>query len=244
MSNNEIYVSLDIGSSSVKVIIGEMANDTLNIIGVGNAKSKGIRKGSIVDIDDTVQTIRRAVEEAERMVGMQINQVIVGITGSHIGIQPCHGVVAVSSENREISDEDVYRVMDVAQVVSIPPEREIINAIPYEFIVDGLDDITDPRGMIGVRLEMHGLLITGLKTVLHNTLRCVERAGLDIVDIVLQPLATAAVVLSKDEQNLGTAIIDIGGGTTTMSVFEDGIITETIQVPIGGDHITKDLSIG
>lgn len=244
MSNNEIYVSLDIGSSSVKVIIGEMANDTLNIIGVGNAKSKGIRKGSIVDIDDTVQTIRRAVEEAERMVGMQINQVIVGITGSHIGIQPCHGVVAVSSENREISDEDVYRVMDAAQVVSIPPEREIINAIPYEFIVDGLDDITDPRGMIGVRLEMHGLLITGLKTVLHNTLRCVERAGLDIVDIVLQPLATAAVVLSKDEQNLGTAIIDIGGGTTTMSVFEDGIITETIQVPIGGDHITKDLSIG
>ncbi|MEK3887055.1 cell division protein FtsA [Bacillus sp. FSL K6-3431] len=244
MNNSEIYVSLDIGTSTVKVIIGEMANDSLNIIGVGNAKAEGIRKGSIVDIDETVQSIRRAVEQAERMIGMEINHVIVGIAGNHVGLQSCHGVVAVSSENREISDDDVARVMDAAEVVSIPPEREIINIIPQQFIVDGLEEITDPRGMIGVRLEMEGTLITGSKTILHNTLRCVERAGLEIVEIVLQPLATASAALSKDEQNLGTALIDIGGGSTTVVVFEQGSIRGTCVIPIGGEHITKDLSIG
>ncbi|CAM4042165.1 cell division protein FtsA [Lederbergia lenta] len=244
MNNSEIYVSLDIGTSTVKVIIGEMTNDSLNIIGVGNADSEGIRKGSIVDIDETVQSIKKAVEQAERMVGMQINHVIVGIAGNHVGLQPCHGVVAVSSENREISDEDVGRVMDAAEVVSIPPEREIINIIPQQFIVDGLDEITDPRGMIGVRLEMEGTIITGSKTILHNTLRCVERAGLEIVEIVLQPLATASAALSKDEQNLGTALIDIGGGSTTVVVFEQGSIKGTSVIPVGGEHITKDLSIG
>ncbi|HEY4554422.1 MAG TPA: cell division protein FtsA [Bacillaceae bacterium] len=244
MNNGEIYVSLDIGTSSVKVIIGEMADDTLNIIGVGNAKAEGIRKGSIVDIDETVHSIKKAVEQAERMIGMQINHVIVGIAGNHVALQPCHGVVAVSSENREISDEDVARVMDAAQVVSIPPEREIINVIPRQFIVDGLDEITDPRGMIGVRLEMEGTIITGSKTILHNTLRCVERAGLDITEIVLQPLAAASVALSKDERNLGSALIDIGGGSTTLAVFDQGHLRDTSVIPIGGDHITKDLSIG
>ncbi|MFC5463849.1 cell division protein FtsA [Lederbergia graminis] len=244
MNNNEIYVSLDIGTSSVKVIIGEMSNNSLNIIGVGTSKSEGIRKGSIVDIDETVHSIKKAVEQAERMIGMQIKQVIVGITGNHVGLQPCHGVVAVSSENREISDYDVARVIEAAEVVSIPPEREIINVLPIQFIVDGLDEITDPRGMIGVRLEMQGTIITGSKTILHNTLRCVERAGLEIVDIVLQPLASASAALSKDEQNLGTALIDLGGGSTTVAVFDQGFIAGTSVIPIGGDNITKDLSIG
>lgn len=244
MNNNDVYVSLDIGTSTVKVIIGEMSNDSLNIIGVGTAKAEGIRKGSIVDIDETVHSIKKAVEQAERMIGMQINHVIVGIAGNHVGLQPCHGVVAVSSDNREITDEDVARVMEAAQVISIPPEREIINVIPRQFIVDGLDEITDPRGMIGVRLEMEGIMITGSKTILHNTLRCVERAGLNIVDIVLQPIAAASAALSKDEQNLGTALIDMGGGSTTLAVFEQGYIRGTCVIPIGGDHITKDLSIG
>ncbi len=244
MNSNEIYVSLDIGTSTVKVIIGEMSNDTLNIIGVGNVKSEGVKKGSIVDIDETVQTIRKAIEQAERMIGMNIGQVIVGITGNHVMLQSCHGVVAVSSDNREITDDDVARVMDAAQVVSIPPEREIINVIPTQFIVDGLDEITDPRGMIGVRLEMEGTIITGSKTVLHNTLRCVERAGLDILDIVFQPLAAGTIALSKDEQNLGTALVDIGGGSTTLAVFEQGHLRATSVLPVGGDHITKDLSIG
>lgn len=244
MNSNDIYVSLDIGTSSVKVIIGEMVNDTLNIIGVGNVKSEGLRKGSIVDIDETVHSIKRAIEQAERMVGLKINQVIVGVTGNHVSLLPCHGVVAVSSDNREITNEDVARVIDAAQVVSIPPEREIIDVIPKQFIVDGLDEINDPRGMIGVRLEMEGTIITGSKTILHNTLRCVERAGLEIVDIGLQPLAAGAFALSKDEKNMGVAMIDIGGGSSTVAVFENGHLRGTSVIPVGGDHITKDLSIG
>lgn len=244
MNSNELYVSLDIGTSSIKVIIGEMINESLNIIGVGIVPSEGLKKGSIVDIDETVHSIRQAIEQAERMVGMEIKQVIVGVSGNHVNLQTSRGVVAVSSENREITIEDVIRVKDAAQVVSIPPEKEIIDIIPKQFIVDGLDEITDPRGMIGVRLEMEGTIITGSKTILHNTLRCVERAGLEIQDISLQPLASGSFALSKDEKNLGVALIDIGGGSTTIAVFENGFLKGTSVVPIGGDHITKDLSIG
>ncbi|MBP3038725.1 cell division protein FtsA [Bacillaceae bacterium Marseille-Q3522] len=244
MNSNDIYVSLDIGTSSVKVIIGEMVNDNLNIIGVGNVKSEGLRKGSIVDIDETVHSIKKAIEQAERMIGMEIHQVIVGISGNHVSLLPSHGVVAVSSENREITNEDVARVIEATQVISIPPEREIIDVIPKQFVVDGLDEITDPRGMIGVRLEMDGTIITGSKTILHNTLRCVERAGLEIIDITLQPLAAGAFALSKDEKDLGVALVDIGGGSTTVAVFENGSLKTTFVLPVGGDHITKDISIG
>jgi cell division protein FtsA len=244
MNSNELFVSLDIGTSSVKVIIGEMSKDTLNIIGVGNVKSEGLRKGSIVDIDETVHSIKKAVEQAERMVGISLKRVVVGVTGNHVHLQACHGVVAVSSENREISNEDVRRVIDAAQVISIPPEREIIDVIPRQFIVDGLDEINDPRGMLGVRLEMEGTIITGSKTILHNLLRCVERAGLEITDICLQPLAAGSVALSKDEKNLGVALIDIGGGSTTIAVFEQNHLYATSVLPIGGEHITKDLSVG
>lgn len=244
MNSNELFVSLDIGTSSVKVIIGEMSKDTLNIIGVGNVKSEGLRKGSIVDIDETVHSIKKAVEQAERMVGISLKRVVVGVTGNHVHLQACHGVVAVSSENREISNEDVRRVIEAAQVISIPPEREIIDVNPRQFIVDGLDEINDPRGMLGVRLEMEGTIITGSKTILHNLLRCVERAGLEITDICLQPLAAGSVALSKDERNLGVALIDIGGGSTTISVFEQNHLFATSVLPIGGEHITKDLSVG
>jgi cell division protein FtsA len=244
MNNNELFVSLDIGTSSVKVIIGEMTNDALNIIGVGNVKSEGLRKGSIVDIDETVHSIKKAVEQAERMVGISLKRVVVGVTGNHVHLQDCHGVVAVSSENREISNDDVRRVIEAAQVISIPPEREIIDVIPRQFIVDGLDEINDPRGMLGVRLEMEGSIITGSKTILHNLLRCVERAGLEITDICLQPLAAGSVALSKDEKNLGVALVDIGGGSTTIAVFEQNHLYATSVLPVGGEHITKDLSIG
>jgi cell division protein FtsA len=243
MNSNEIYVSLDIGTSSVKVIIGEMNNDSLNIIGVGNVKSQGLKKGSIVDIDETVQSIKKAVEQAERMVGIEIRRVIVGISGNHVQLQRCHGVVAVSSENREIKNEDVLRVIDAAQVMSIPPDREVIDVIPTQFIVDGLEGITDPRGMLGVRLEMEGTLITGSRTILHNFLRCVERAGLEITDICLQPLAAGSIALSNDEKNLGVALVDIGGGSTTVAVFDQGHLQNSIVLPVGGENITKDLSI-
>jgi cell division protein FtsA len=244
MNSNEIYVSLDIGTSSVKVIIGEMSGDTINIIGVGNVKSEGLRKGSIVDIDETVHSIKKAIEQAERMIGMEIRQVVVGISANHVMLTNCHGVVAVSSQNREITNDDVARVIDAAQVMSIPPEREIIGVDAKQYIVDGLDEINDPRGMIGVRLEMEGTIITSSKTILHNTLRCVERAGLEILDITLQPLATGSFALSKDERNLGVTLIDLGGGSTTIAYFEQGHLKETSLLPIGGDHITKDLSIG
>jgi cell division protein FtsA len=243
MNSNEIYVSLDIGTSSVKVIIGEMVNDTLNIIGVGNVKSDGLKKGSIVGIDETVQSIQKAVEQAERMIGMDINRAVVGISGNHVMLQPCHGVVAVSSENKEITEHDVLRVREAAELITIPSDREIIDVVPIYYKVDELDEISDPRGMIGVRLEMRGILITGLRTILHNTLRCVERAGIEISDIALQPMAAGSLVLSKDEQELGVVLLDIGGGSTTLAIFEEGHMKYTSVIPIGGETMTKDLSI-
>lgn len=244
MNSGEILVSLDIGTSKIKVIVGEVFSDSLNIIGVGHADSRGLKKGAIVDIDQTVQSIRTAVDQAERMVNMKIDRVIVGINGNHAQLLSCQGIVAVSSENREISDEDVTRVIDAAQVISIPPEREIIDVIPKQFIVDGLDEITDPRGMIGVRLEMEGTIITGSKTMLHNILKCVERAELDVIDICLQPLATGSIALSDDEKELGVALVDIGGGCTTISIYENSQLQATRVIPLGGDNITKDISIG
>ncbi|WP_342430518.1 cell division protein FtsA [Neobacillus sp. FSL H8-0543] len=242
MNSNEIYVSLDIGTSSVKVIIGEIVNDSINIIGVGNVKSEGLRKGSIIDINDTVHSIKKAIEEAERMIGMEIRQVIVGISGNQVTLEPCHGIVGVSNQNREITNEEVRRVIEEAQVVSIPQEREIIGVIRKQFILDGKDEINNPCGMIGVRLEVEGTLITGSNAIITNTLRCVERAGLEVVDIVLQPLAAGEYALSKDEKNLGVALIDLGGGSTTIAVYQEGFLKSTSVVPVGGDLITNDLS--
>lgn len=244
MSSNDILVSLDIGTSEIKVVIGEVLNDSLNIIGVGTAKSNGLRKGAIVDIDETVKSIKEAVEHAEHMVDMSIENVVVAVNANHVQLHPCHGVVAVQSEDREIGDDDVIRAIEGAQVMSIPPEREIIDVIPKQFIVDGFDEISDPRGMIGVRLEMEGTIITTSKTVLHNVLRCVEKAGLHIVDVVLQPLAAGSIALSKDERTLGVALIDVGGGCTTVSIFEDNFLVSSSVIPLGGENITKDLSIG
>ncbi|WP_099222340.1 cell division protein FtsA [Listeria costaricensis] len=244
MGDSEIYVSLDIGTSSVKVIIAEMADDRLNIIGVGNVKSQGIKKGIIIDIDKTVDSIRQAISQAERMVGVEISQVIVGIVSNQVTLEACRGIVAVNSENREITDEDVWNVMDAAQVVPLSPEREIINILPDQYIVDGLDGITDPHGMIGVRLEMEGTLITGSKTILHNTLRCVERAGLEVAEIALQPLAESSISMTEDDKEFGTALINVGAGTTTISAFQNGKLLYTSVIPVGGDNITKDLSLG
>lgn len=243
MSQSQLYISLDIGSSSVKVLIGEVDGESLHVIGVGNVQSAGIRKGTIVDIDATVQSIRKAVDQAERMIGMQIREVILGIPANGVLLQDVKGVVAVNSENREITDDDLDRVMKSAQVMSVPPEREIVNIIPKQFIVDDYDEIKDPRGMIGVRLEMDGTLITTSKTLVHNILRCVERAGLTIREIYLQPLASGTFALTDDEKNHGTAFIDIGGGSTTIAIFGEDRLVATAVVPVGGDHITKDLSI-
>lgn len=243
MNHQDIYISLDIGSSSIKVLIGDITDNQLHVIGVGNVKSNGIRKGAIVDIDATVQSIKKAVDQAERMTGIKIDEVVLGIPANQTTLQPVKGVVAVNSENREITDEDLERVIESAQVMSIPPERELVNLIPRQFIVDNLDEIKDPRGMIGIRLEMDATMITTSKTLVHNVLRCVERAGLQIREIYLQPLAAGFFALTEDEKNQGTAYIDIGGGSTTVAVFEDGLLTRTGVIPVGGEHLTKDLSI-
>ncbi|MBS7345683.1 MAG: cell division protein FtsA [Caryophanon sp.] len=243
MSQQKIYAALDIGSSAVKVLIGEVSNGQLHVIGDGYAQSSGVKKSAIVDIEATVQSIKRAVESAERMTNIKINDVILGIPANQIALQPAKGVVAVNSENKEITDEDLQRVMDSAQVMSIPPDRELVNLIPRQFIVDSLSEIQDPRGMMGVRLEVDATLITTSRTLGHNLMRCVERAGLNIREIVLQPLAGGQLALTDDELNQGTAYIDIGGGSTTVAFFENGILQQTAVIPVGGDHVTKDLSI-
>ncbi len=244
MSSNDVVVSLDIGTSKVRAIIGEINNGTINIIGVGSAESEGIRKGSIVDIDQTVQSIRNAIDHAERMVGITISEVFVGIMGNHIGLMSSHGVVAVSNEDREITQEDIDRVLHAAKVVALPPEREIIGIVPKQYIVDGLEGIHDPRGMIGVRLEVDATIITGAKTAIHNLLRCVEKAGLKVAGLIFMSLASGNLALSKDEKLVGSVLVDIGAGTTTVSVFEQGGIIATSTIPIGGDYITNDISIG
>lgn len=244
MSDNDIIVSLDIGTSKVRVIIGELVNGSINIVGVGAVDSEGVRKGAIVDIDQTVQAIRNAVDHAERMVGIEISTVFVGITGNHIGLQNSHGVVAVSNEDREIGDEDIERVMQAAKVIALPPEREIIGVVPRQYLVDGLEGIQDPRGMIGVRLEVEATIITGAKTTIHNLLKCVEKSGLQVGGLMLMALASGYLALSKDEKSLGTVLVDIGAGATTIAIFEEGNLEATSTLPIGGDYITNDISIG
>lgn len=244
MTKGDIIVSLDIGTSKVRAIIGEIEGTTLNVIGVGSADGDGIRKGAIVDIDRTVQSIREAIGHAERMVGIQIQSAYVGVSGNHISLQDSHGVVAVSSPDREIGDEDIARVVQAARVIALPPEREIIDVVPKEFVVDGLDGIHDPRGMIGVRLEVNAYIVTASRTVIHNLVRCVERAGIQYAGLVLMPLAASTVALSSDERNLGVVLCDIGAGQTTVSLFEHGVLRGTSVIPIGGDYITNDIAIG
>jgi cell division protein FtsA len=245
LSNEEFVITLDIGSFQVRVIVAEVNQDgTTQIVGVGTAESKGMKKGAIINIDQAVQSIREAVDHAERMVGIEISEVFVGVSGHHVSLQPSHGVVAVSSEDREISFHDIDRVLQAARVIALPPERAIIEVVPKQFIVDGLDDIHDPNGMIGVRLEVDAIIVTGAKTIIHNLLRCVEKANLNIAGMVFLPLAVSELCLSADEKNLGVVVADIGGGTTTITVFRQGHLAGTSVIPIGGEYITNDIAIG
>jgi cell division protein FtsA len=244
LSNNDIIVSLDIGTSKVRAIIGEVVNGTINIIGVGSADSEGIRKGAIVDIDQTVQSIRSAIDHAERMVGIQISEVYVGITGNHISLLSSHGVVAVSNEDREIGEEDIDRVIQASRVIALPPEREIIGVVPKQYLVDGQEGINDPRGMIGVRLEVEASIITGAKTGIHNLIRVVEKSELKVTGLILMSLASGQLALSKDEKSIGTVLVDIGAGATTIAVYEQGNLAATATLPIGGEYITNDIAIG
>ena len=243
MRQHETFVSLDIGTTSIKVVVAEYINGSVNIIGVGNEKSRGLSRGVIVDIDETVYSIQRAVDQASRKANYQIRSVIVGVPSNQIMIEECHGMVAVASENREITNRDVYNVISAAKVRSVPPERDIISIIPEEFIVDGFNGIKDPRGMLGVRLELYARLVTGPRTIIHNIRRCVQKAGLEIAELVVQPQAIASVALSRDEREFGTVIIDMGGGQTTASIIHDNQLKYTMVDQEGGDFVTKDISI-
>lgn len=244
MSSGEFIVSLDIGTSKVRVIVAEVTNESTQIVGVGSAVAKGTKKGAIIDIDQAVQSIREAIDHAERMVGIEIAKVFVGISGNHVSLQPSHGVVAVSSENREIGKQDIERVMQAARVIALPPERAIIEVVPKQFVVDGLNDVQDPHGMVGVRLEVEAIIVTGSKTIIHNVLRCVEKASLSVAGILLLPLAASEICLSADEKNMGVVLADVGGGATSIAVFEQGQLAATTVLPIGGEFITNDISIG
>lgn len=242
MAKSGIYVGLDIGTSSVKVVVAEYIDSQMNIIGVGNAKSEGINRGIVVDIEKTVHAIQRAITQAEEKAGIQIRNVSVGLPANLLEVENCQGMIAVSGESKEITDQDVQNVASAALVRSVPPERQIVAILPQEFTVDGFEGIKDPRGMIGVRMEMYGLVYTGPKTIVHNIRKCVEKAGLILDEMIITPLALTEEILSDGEKEFGTTVIDIGGGQTTTSVMHDKQLKFTHVNQEGGEFITKDIS--
>ncbi len=243
MAKTGMYVGLDIGTTSVKVVVAEYIEGQMNIIGVGNAKSDGLNRGIVVDIDQTVQAIQRAVRQAEEKAGIQIKSVNVGLPANLLEVESCQGMIAVSSESKEITDEDVRNVASAALVRSTPPERLIVAILPQDFTVDGFEGIKDPRGMLGVRMEMFGVVYTGPKTIIHNIRKCVEKAGLGINELVITPLALTETILTDGEKDFGTIVIDMGGGQTTTSVIHDKQLKFTHVNQEGGEFITKDISI-
>lgn len=243
MAKTGIHVSLDVGTTSVKVVVAEYIENQINIIGVGNAKSKGLDRGIVIDIDKAVQSIQRAIKQAEEKSGVQIRSVSVGIPANLLEVEKCEGMIAVNSESKEITSNDVKNVAQAAVVRSTPPERQVITLIPQEFKVDGFEGIKDPRGMIGVRLDMKGLLFTGPKTIVHNIRKCVEKAGLVVEEMVITPLALTESILSDGEKDFGTVIIDMGGGQTTTSVMYEQELKFSHVEQEGGEFVTKDISV-
>jgi cell division protein FtsA len=241
---DQILVGLDIGTTKICAIVAEVTDDgALNIIGVGSSPSRGLRKGVVVNIESTVESIKKAVEEAELMAAVQINSVYTGIAGSHISGENTKGVVALKKQ--EVTREDIQRAVESARTLAvIPHDRRILHVLPREFMVDEQDGVREPLGMSGNRLEVNVHVITGAVTSAQNIIKSVNRAGLDVVDIILQPLASSEAVLSSEERELGIAMVDLGGGTTDLAIFLDGSIRHTAVLPIGGQNLTKDLAIG
>jgi len=238
-------VGLDIGTTKISCIIADTNGGAEpRVVGIGNAPSEGLRRGVVVDLEKTVGSITRAVEEAERMAGVSARGVYAGIAGDHIRSINSRGVIAVSRKDNEIAQPDVDRVVEAAKTIAIPMDREIIHVIPQEFIVDDQDGIKDPVGMSGVRLEAEVHIITGAVTSAKNICRSIQRAGLKVYDLVLEPLASSHAVLGRDERDLGVVLLDLGGGTTDVAVFFEGAIRHTAIIPFGGANVTNDLAIG
>ncbi len=240
--DKNLIVGLDIGTSKVVAIVGEMSPESeVEIIGIGSSCSRGLKKGVVVNIESTVQTIQRAIEEAELMSGCEIHGVYAGIAGSHIRSLNSHGIVAI--RDNEVSVGDVDRVIDAARAVAIPADQKILHILPQEFVIDSQEGIKEPVGMSGVRLEAKVHMVTGAVSAAQNIIKCVRRCGLEVDDIILEQLASSYSVLTDDEKDLGVCLVDIGGGTTDIAIFTDGAISHTAVIPIAGDQVTNDIAV-
>ena len=240
--NKNLIVALDIGTSKVACLVAEVRPDgALEILGMGNHESKGLKKGVVVNIEATVSAVQRALEEAELMADCKIASAFVGIAGSHIKSFNSTGMVAI--KDREVSGPDVERAIDTARAVSIPTDQQILHVLRQEFIIDGQEDVREPIGMSGVRLEVKVHIVTGAVSAAQNIVKCVRRCGLEVNDLILQPLASSRAVLSEDEKDLGVCLLDIGGGTTDIAVFTHGAIRHTAVIPIAGDQVTNDIAM-
>ena len=242
MGKKSLVVGLDIGTYKICAIVGELGESGIEIIGVGTHPSHGLRKGVVIDIESTVNSIKRAVEEAEIMAGCEINSVFAGIAGGHIKGFNSHGVVAV--KNKEVAKGDIERVIDAGRAVAIPMDREVLHILPQEYIVDDQDGIKEPLGMSGVRLEAKVHIVTGAATSAQNIIKCCNRTGLNVTEFVLEPLASAEAVLTPEEKELGVALVDMGGGTTDIVLFHDGAVKHTAVLSVGGNHLTNDIAAG
>ncbi len=240
---DNVLVGLDLGTTKVCAIVGEVKEGGhVDVVGIGISPSHGLKKGVVVNIDSTVESIKKAVQEAELMAGVEIGSVYIGISGSHIKGINSRGVVAI--KNKEVAQTDIARVIDAARAVNIPMDQQVLHVLPQEFIIDDQDGIKDPLGMYGVRLEAKVHIITGALTSIQNIVKSCSRAGLRVNDLVLQPLASSRAVLTAEEQNLGVVVVDIGGGTTDIALFLEGSLWHTEVLPIGGNHLTNDIAIG
>ncbi len=239
---DELIVGLDLGTTKICAVVGEPTSEGINIVGVGTYPSIGLRGGVVVNIDQTVHSIRKAVEEAELMAGCEISAVYAGVAGTHVQSLNSHGVIAV--KGREVNQTDVDRVLDAAKTIALPFDRQVLHVLPQQFIVDDQEGIQNPLGMAGVRLEAKVHIITGAVSAVQNIIKCCEKAGLHVLDVVLESLASSESVLDADEKHLGVALVDIGGGTSDVAVFLDHAIRYSCVVGLGGNHITSDISVG
>ncbi len=240
--HEEIVVGLDIGTTKICTVVAEVAGSKVNIIGIGSLPSVGLRKGVVVNMDSTVASIKKAVQDAELMAGCEISSVYAGIAGGHITGFNSHGVIAI--KGNEITQADVDRVVEAARAVAIPMDREVIHVLPQEFIIDGEAGIQNPVGMAGVRLEAKIHIVTGAVTSAQNIVKCANQAGLDVCDIILEPIASCESVLTPEEREVGTGLIDIGGGTTDLAIFSGNTIRHTFVLSLGGNNMTNDISVG
>jgi len=246
MAKDDLIVGLDIGTTTIRVIVAVQSpeNDKPSVIGVGVVPSSGIQKGVVTDVEETIQSVSSALDRAEQMAGSPIEHATVSIGGAHVSSQNSRGVIAVSRADGEISEDDITRVVNAAQAISIPSNREILHVVPQQFVVDSQDGITDPLGMTGVRLEVDAHIIEGSAPFIKNLTKCVYQAGVTVEDLVYSPLSAAKAVLSKRQRELGVVLVDLGGGTTNIAVFEENRLLETATLPIGSMHITNDIAIG